>query len=230
MQAVVTAARPMGSREVARNLGLEHTKANRLLGTLCHLGFLSKTPNRKYISGPGIHLLSAQSLNGSRLLATAMPHLRELTDANMIITLAVLWRKDICYLVFAGPGHDPATSIGAHQPCPVHHSILGLALIAEKTDKEVKAILDMYQEPMQPEAKELFLEEIAETRKTGVAKRVRDRNSGGNWNHSFSVTIGEPAVAAIALTGFADDDKVPGLIKRLQEKSELITQQLLAKP
>ena len=42
LQAVVTSNRPLGSREVARLLGLEHTRVNRLLGTLC-LGLFAST-------------------------------------------------------------------------------------------------------------------------------------------------------------------------------------------
>ena len=114
LQAVVTADRPVGSREVARILDLEHTRVNRLLGTLSYLGFIERTSSRKYRPGPGIHVLSAQSLRGSGLLIAALPELRTLVDEKLVIALGVLWDRSICYLVHAAPGTDPGDGIGAH--------------------------------------------------------------------------------------------------------------------
>ena len=65
----------MGSRELARILGLEPTRVNRLLKTLEHIGLLSQTEKRKYRPGPGIHILAAQSLYSSGLLKAAIENL-----------------------------------------------------------------------------------------------------------------------------------------------------------
>ena len=90
-QVVAAEKMPLGSREIARRLGLGHTRVSRLLGTLASLGLVARTKNRKYIPGPGIHVLSAQSLHGSGLLSAAIPVLRRIHARRMIVALGVLW-------------------------------------------------------------------------------------------------------------------------------------------
>ena len=57
---------------------------------------------RRYAPGPGLHVLAAMSLRGSRLLTRALPHLRDLMAAEpeCRIALGVLWRSHVCYLFF----------------------------------------------------------------------------------------------------------------------------------
>src|SRR5450432_664771 len=95
LQALTAAEDAIGSRELARRLGLEPTLANRLLGTLAELGLAERTPERKYRPGPGIHVLAAQSLRGSGLLQAALPVIRGLLDEGLAVALGVLWRSDV---------------------------------------------------------------------------------------------------------------------------------------
>lgn len=76
LQEVVAAGAPVGSRELARRLGLEHSKANRILGTLVHMGMLRRTADRRYAPGAGVHVLSAQSLRASGLIQASLAPLR----------------------------------------------------------------------------------------------------------------------------------------------------------
>ena len=55
-QAVVAAGRPVGNRELARLLGADPTRVNRVLKTLAHLQLLERTPQRKYRPGPAVHV------------------------------------------------------------------------------------------------------------------------------------------------------------------------------
>ncbi len=75
---LVSAREPVGSRELARELGFEPTRVNRLLGTLAQLGLAARTADRKYAAGPGIHVMAALSLTGSRLLKAARPWMEQL--------------------------------------------------------------------------------------------------------------------------------------------------------
>jgi len=77
-QEVVTANVPIGSREVARRLNLEHSRVNRVLGTLVHIGMLRQDESKKYSVGPGIHALSAQSLHASGLVSASLGPLSDL--------------------------------------------------------------------------------------------------------------------------------------------------------
>ena len=125
------AGQPLGSREMARRLGLEHTRVNRALGTLEQLGLAAKTENRKYRPGPAIHVLAAQSLRGSGLLSVALSELRSLHDDGCTVALGVLWEKQVCYLVHANPGEKLDESIGKHELWPAEQSSLGVVLLAD---------------------------------------------------------------------------------------------------
>ena len=63
---------------MARQLGLEPTRVNRLLKTLAHLGMARQDPDRKYLPGPAMHVLSALSLFGSGLIRRAIGPLESL--------------------------------------------------------------------------------------------------------------------------------------------------------
>lgn len=194
--AVASSPDPLGSRQIARRLQLEHTRVNRLLGTLCHLGLVEQTANRKYRPGPGLHALSAQSLRASGLLRAALPHLEPLSAYGMTVSLGVLWRWQVCYLVYANPGEKPAETIGAHPTYVAHESIHGLALLAVQENKEIISAAKRLAPPLTANALETLLAEIEATRKRGFAFRSRRQQ----WI-SISTTVGSPAIAAIALTG-----------------------------
>jgi len=212
LQTVVGGAAAMGSREVARILGLEHTKVNRLLGTLCHLGLVERTASRKYRPGPGIHLLSAQSLRGSGLLAAALPLLEPLGREELIVSLGVLWDQHVCYLVRALPGQSPAAAIGAHAPHPAHLSILGLALLAGMPDTEIRRRLGRAPLSLAAEDLSRLLRECAATRQQGHAERRDARQR----TYALAVPIGQVPVAAVGVTGIRRRRDIPRLVKALQ--------------
>jgi len=72
--------RPVTCKEMSARLGVERTKASRLLGTLAYLGMAERLPDLSYIPGPGIHVLSAMSLRGSGLLRAALPHIQRMKE------------------------------------------------------------------------------------------------------------------------------------------------------
>ena len=131
LQYLAAAGRPVGSREMARFLGVEHTRVHRAIGTLELLGLAEKTPDRKYCTGPAVHVLAAQSLRGSSLLACALPHLRKLRAGGHTVALGVLWRDHVCYLVHARPGDSMEEAIGRHELWPAERSSLGVALLRQ---------------------------------------------------------------------------------------------------
>ncbi|TVQ28433.1 MAG: hypothetical protein EA383_00540 [Spirochaetaceae bacterium] len=128
LQEVVTANVPLGSRELARRLDLEHSKVNRVLGTLVHTGMLQQDASRKYSVGPGIHALSAQSLHASGLIPASLDPLSELQKLGATVALGVVWRESVVYLLHADPHMDLASTAGAHETFPVRESVIGMAL------------------------------------------------------------------------------------------------------
>lgn len=189
---LVSAGRPMGSRELARDLGYEATRVNRLLGTLAHLGLAQRTIDRKYVAGPGIHVMAALSLGGSRLLPVALPHLERLQqETGLGVALGVLWRRQVCYLFHGGPGQSLSRGIAGHELYAAEQSSIGLALLAQESAERIEAIF------------------AGATVNLGKLRRLlaaaREAGFADNEDHSIAVPVGIPAVAGIALVGVTAD-------------------------
>ncbi len=94
IHALSVAQGPVGTRELARHLDESPSRVSRLLGTLSELGIAAQTGERKYIPGPGIHVLAAVLMRGSRLLSAALPELSALLAAGYGAALGVAWRDE----------------------------------------------------------------------------------------------------------------------------------------
>jgi DNA-binding IclR family transcriptional regulator len=183
--ALASAEQPVGSREMARRLGEEHTRVNRLLGTLAHLGLAERTADRKYTPGPGVHLLAAMSLRGSKLLKTALPHIRDLMERTRErIALGVLWRDHVCYLFHGGPDEPMEAAIAPETLCPATQSSIGMVLLGKFT---------------------------------GDGYAVGPPGS-------LAVPVGDPAIAALAVSGKVAKNQVNTLVKELRITAERISQ------
>jgi DNA-binding IclR family transcriptional regulator len=211
LQQLAAAAKPVGTRQLARDLGLDPTRVNRLAKTLAALGFLRQTPERKYAVGPGIHVLAAQSLHASGLLRVALPVLEELHDAGFVVALGVLWRQHVCYLYHGRRGMAAAEAVGTTGLYPAASSGIGHALLAALDDAEIAARC--------PDAPDAFLPSLARVRRDGFAYVVRSRQP---LEATLAVPVGSPPYAAIALAGALDADAVPHLRARLQAAARLI--------
>jgi len=141
IQQLANMREPVSGLELSKELGIEKTRVNRILKTLTSLGIAYRTTSRKYASGPGMHILAAQSLAASGLFNTSVRHLEELEKLGHIIALGVLWRDKVSYLFHHSPGTPFQEGIGRTQLYPASKSSLGMALLSEKTDQE---ILDFY--------------------------------------------------------------------------------------
>lgn len=197
LQIVVAAGRPIGSREVSRLLGDDHTRTSRLLSTLAGIGLLEQTARRKYQPGPALHVLAAQGLRGSMLLTCALPHLKDLMNQGMTVALGVLWQRQVCFLFHSKPGQPLEQSIGRHELHPAERSSVGLALLAHSLPrpqrKPSRALIEA--EPAVPVANlEAALEGV---RQLGHA-RLRFPEKG---ILSLGFPLGDPPIAALALSG-----------------------------
>lgn len=193
---LVSARQPVGSRELARELGFEATRVNRLLGTLASLGMAARTADRKYTVGPGVHLMAALSLGGSRLLPAALPHMTELqARTGLGVALGVLWRRHVCYLIHAAAGRPVAEGIAGHHLYAAEQSSIGMALLAELPPEELARIY--------PPVGEWPLDRAALQRRLEFARRV---GYADNEDRSIAVAIGLPGarpIAAVALIGLS---------------------------
>ena len=141
LQELVLAEGPVGVRELGRRLGMDPTRVSRLLGTLGWLGLAVQDESRKYHPGPAVHVLSALSLHGSRLLTGALPVLRELAaETKLTVALGVLWRSHVCYL-YHGRAQTPLEqALGARGPFPARQSSIGRVLLAHLPPGELEQL------------------------------------------------------------------------------------------
>lgn len=223
LQHVAGAREPVGSRETARALGMEPTRANRLLKTLAAEGYLMQDAGRKYRPGPGIHALAAQSLHGSRLLQTALPHLRALRKEGRLAALGVLWRTQVSYLYHGAPGHGDEIAIAREGLFPAERSSIGLVMLAELSDETVRAI---YRERPEPEIEggmDALFARLDRVRRDGFAA-VRQTYDPSLV--SLAVAIGKPALAALATVSPVADADQPALAARLRAAATEIDNRL----
>lgn len=191
LQALTGQENAIGSRELARLVGLEPTRVNRLLKTLAYLGMAEQDEKRRYRPGPAVHVLAAQSLRGSRLLRNAIGPLEKLRDLGMTVALGVLWRDQVSYLYHALPNSSTGDAIGGSVLYPAESSGLGHVLLAA-TD-------------LGPE--------FESVRERGYAVTpFEDRPI-----RTVAVPIGSPAYAAIGISGEFPDSRISELVSRLKE-------------
>ncbi|MBT3377780.1 MAG: helix-turn-helix domain-containing protein [Lentisphaerae bacterium] len=205
----------VGGRQLARELDLEPTCVNRLLGTMAHLGFAEKTADRKYRPGPAIHVLSAMSMRGSQLLNVALPHLRSLSaDAGHAVALGVLWRCHVCYL-FHGREEALGKALAGADLFPADKSSIGRILLAQLSGADVLARFAGV--PEQGIDRSDMVKGLPRWRQQGYAEGPGD-------SPSLAVPVGNPPVAAIALVGGRTD--CLRHLPHLRETAKAITQLL----
>ncbi len=214
LQTVAASADPVGSREVARRLGLEPTRVNRLLKTLAGLSLCEQGEDRKYRSGPGLHVIAATALFGSRLIARATGPIESLRKElpDLTVALGVRWRNEVAYLIHLLPGRPVAEGIGKAALFPAEKSSIGRVLLAGLTQAEIKSLF--------PKLHKLVVKTLQEPRKKQHAF-VR-----GLDQCSLAVPIGPlfKAHTALAVAGDFSLKDVPRLTKLLHQASAEIHQ------
>jgi DNA-binding IclR family transcriptional regulator len=196
LQHIVGAGSAIGSREVARRMGMTHTRVNRLLGTLAYMGLLEKDAGRRYRPGPGLHALAAQSMMASRLLPSALPVLSGLGRDGYTVALGTLWNGQVCYLFHERPGQSVEDAILRHELWPADHSTVGIAILAARADKDSPL-------PPPPENAQVTLlpgQDIART----VAAARSDGYATLRFEDdviSIGVAVGSPPIAGLAVSG-----------------------------
>jgi DNA-binding IclR family transcriptional regulator len=214
LQALATAPEPIGCRELARRIGLDTTKVNRLLKTLTYLGIARQTPDRKYTSGPGMHVLAAQSLFASGLMRRALPLLEGLRRFGHTVALGVLWKESVSYLFHAPPGIEAARGLGRIGLLPATISGIGMVLLSELDGERVSEIYAGKDIPNFPDGLAQLQDKLAEIRRLGYARvHVADDRE----HHVVAVSSGDPGHVGIALSGWIPDGSTAPLVEALRQ-------------
>jgi DNA-binding IclR family transcriptional regulator len=219
LQALASAPEPIGCRELARQLGANTTRVNRLLKTLAYMGIVRQTADRKYTSGPGMHVLAAQSLFASGLIRRALPELEKLRRFGHTVAMGVLWNDSVSYLFHAPPGIEAAHGLGRIGLLPATTSGIGMALLAMLQEDEVRELYAGKPIPMFPEGVESLLAALAVTRERGYARvHVADERD----HHVVAVTTGAPVYAGIGMSGWIPESATGELVEALREAARAI--------
>ncbi len=188
-------------------------KVNRLLKTLAYLGIARQTSDRKYTAGPGMHVLAAQSLFASGLIRNALPVLESLRRFGHTVALGVLWQDNVSYLFHAPPGLEASRGLGRIGLLPATTSGIGIVLLSEYDDADVR---DLYKDrpiPMFPDGIDQLLAKLAEVRKLGYARvHVADARD----HHIVALSTGDPAHAGVALSGWIPEGATATLVDALR--------------
>ncbi len=186
---LATSDDPVVLTEVAKELNMDYTRVNRLFGTLAAMGFAERTTDRRYIAGPGIHVIATLGLHKSHLLSVAVPHLYELAKRmNMLVALGVLWGRHVCYIFHGGPDSSFTDAIDNSRLYEAEHSSIGLALLAQLSNDE---IVELYSDFSEKELSSI-MEEIN-------TARTKEFAYGGLLSKSLAVSFGDPCIAGLAL-------------------------------
>jgi DNA-binding IclR family transcriptional regulator len=214
---LVAAEAPVGSREIAREMNLEHTRANRLLGTLAFMGLAERTGGRKYVPGPALHVLAAMSLRGSRLLSVALAPLEKLAARlpEFSVALGVLWRRQVVYLYFRRPGRSAEVAIGGERLFPAEQSSIGQVLLAERSPQEIGKL---YADRPAREVRAILRGVRAATRQAYALVDGR----------SLGVAVGSPAVAGLAIAGEVQRSELRKLVAMIGGTAAAIAAALAA--
>lgn len=212
--------RPVGCRELARLLGMEPTRVNRLLKTLAALGMAERTPEGKYQPGPGIHVLATMGMHSSNLLKVSLKYLPGLVQRfpELSIAMGVLWRAQVSYPFYGFHRQPVAASLGHSELYLAEQSSIGHVLLAALPEAEAfRSLRNRMQPPFDLRQETALRRSFAKVRRQGYAW-VNDR--------SLSVPVGNPPVAGLAASYAMRAEKEPEVLVALQETAAQIDREL----
>jgi DNA-binding IclR family transcriptional regulator len=210
LQELAMSQEPASGKAIADRLQMNPVRVNRLLKTLAHLGLAYRNTSRRYSVGSAMHVLAAQSMAASGLLKRALPYLKQLRQSGNTVALGVLWKDQVCYLYHNSGKSEFPEGLGRMEIYPAVNSSIGMALLAELSDGQLKATL------AQPLSEE-FLDSLKVIRKNGCARLWHTDHI------SAAVPIGIPAYAAIAISGLKTETEADEAVAVLKDISEIIS-------
>lgn len=151
LQYLVSSDRAIGCRELARLMGINTTRVNRLLMTMAAIGLTTQDEQRRYLPGPGIHALAAQAIRGSALFSRALPLLERHAPNDIVVAMGVLWEDQVIYIYHSTPGSQVSQALAGFRMLPAWQSVIGMSLLAAEADTDLQARLSAEQwEHLQP--------------------------------------------------------------------------------
>lgn len=135
---------PTGIREIGRQLALDSAKVTRLMQTLLALEMVQRNEKRKYSLGPGVHRFSAQVIHNSAFYKAVLETLEEVGSQPVSIVVGILSGKEVVYLIHTRQGKSVARAIGNYDSYPAVESVIGIKLLAARSDEEIIDLIGIH--------------------------------------------------------------------------------------
>lgn len=166
-----------------------------------------------------MHVLAAQSLYASGLLRAAIEPLEKLQRFGRVVALGVLWRDSISFLYHAQPGMSAGEAIGRVGLYPATQSGVGMAILAQHSEDHVREIYGEGSIPGFPNGIDSLLKTLRLTRKQGYSRTEVAPSKTlypDEPHYTIAVTVGNPVISAIGMSGWIPDSAVNDVVEALQ--------------
>jgi len=212
---LTSAEGPVSCKGMAQRLGVERTRAARILGTLAHLGMAERLPDLRYVPGNGIHVLSALSLRRSHLLQAMLPHFEALRARwGLDSVLGVLWNRHVCYLYHGLRQRELPQALAGSVAVPAEESSLGLVLLSHLPASELAGLMKGH------------LDRKALTELKSRLRAVRQNKHVHEEAQRFTAPLGDPPFAAVAVSGEMKGRVRQRILAHLLEVNRAVAEQL----
>jgi IclR family acetate operon transcriptional repressor len=212
----------IGLSQLAAEAKLPLATIHRLVRTLVDLGYVRQEPSRQYSLGPRLMRLAESS---TKLVGTiASPYMSTVVDAlGESVNLAVLDGDEIVYVAQVQPSNNfmrMFTEVG-RRTMP-HTTAVGKAILADRTERDVRALLQRTGMPRRTEhtitSPDEFVADLEQTRKQGYAIDDGEQEVGVRC---VAVAVpGAPRPMALSMSGpltRMTDDMVERAAPKLHE-------------
>ncbi|EGU57774.1 hypothetical protein VINI7043_24267 [Vibrio nigripulchritudo ATCC 27043] len=194
-QELTTSDTPLGNKELAERLDINVVRVNRLLRTLKSIGMAEQNAQKKYMPGPAVHLLAAQSFHSSVLFRSATSVAIRTNYTDRTLAIGVLWKDMVVYMYHAKADQSPAEGLGGYHIYHVSQSSIGQVLLADLDDEEIESRIAHWTEPQKAQIQS----QIKQIRADGYILHQDEQQAVVNIASSFSI---EGATAGVAFTDF----------------------------
>ncbi|RKF17908.1 hypothetical protein DBZ36_11695 [Alginatibacterium sediminis] len=210
-QELTTSETALGNKELAEKLNINVVKVNRLLRTLKSVGMAEQNAQKKYLPGPAVHLLAAQSFHSSALLKAATHVALNTNYDDRTLAVGVLWNDSVVYMYHAVAGQSPAEGLGGFNIFDVYNSSIGQVLLAQCDDDEIVRRISHWDE----ERKTTIKQRIRDIRENGFVHLYDENGLIYNVATVFSIA---GAKAGIAFTDLSiEEDELLNYVSQLNE-------------
>ena len=215
-----TSPTPLGVREIARQLGVAPSIAQRLLRTLANAGYLEQTGDAsRYAIGYRAFQVGNAFVGQSSIHSAVMPELYAMADQHINGFLGVLRDRAVVYLATVQSNGPIALTHRPGSQTYLHSTALGKAILAEMPDAQVRRLLEDASLPKLTKQTKIsipqLLAELNEVRELGYATNDEENRYGVYSAGAIVRDSGNRAIGALS-------GGVPSLGLTKKERSRVI--------